>query len=346
MFNIREAVEEDNEELLRLEAKSPQGTGISIVIDRDDYFYRSSLHDNGKVMIAEEDGRIVGVMAYSLKDVLIGGEVERVAYFYDLRGEVSYRRSMKRGLFRLWKAIHSEIESGGAAFIYGHVKADNHASLNVATKMGARIAASFSVLSISTLPGEVEPLDPHLDDLETEVEKLERLIGERSLKPLSLSEPYLRGAELGYLNGIYRIEEGSSFAQVSGWDLSQIYRGRVVRMPITLRLLGAILNPAARFLPLPRVPKVGERIAYLQLFDPVCQGEEGKRLMKLLLQKLQRHAYKNGFDLITLFAYQDDPLAVLPRLFPQRILHYHTMVRPVLSTELPKRPLYLDIRDI
>jgi len=346
MFNIREAAVEDNEELLRLEEKSPQGTGISIVIDRDDYFYRSSLHDNGKVLIAEEDGRIVGVMAYALKDVLIGGEKERVAYFYDLRGEVSYRRSMKRGLFRLWKAVHAEIESGGAAFIYGHVKADNHASLNVATKIGARIAASFSVLSISTLPGAVETLDPHLDEIEAEVDKLEGLVGERSLKPLSLSEPYLRGAELGYLNGIYRIEEGSSLAQVSAWDLSRIYRGRVVRMPITLRLLGAILNPAAKLFPLPRIPRVGEKITYLQLFDPVCLGENGGRLMKLLLQKLQRSAYADGFDVITLFAYQDDPLAALPRLFPQRVLHYHTMVRPVLSPDLPKRPLYLDIRDI
>ncbi len=346
MFNIREAVREDNEELLRLEAKSPQGTGVAIVIDRDDYFYRSALHDNGKVMIAEEEGKIVGVMAYALKDVLIGGEEERVAYFYDLRGEATYRRSMKRGLFRLWKAVEAEIESGGAAFIYGHVKADNHASLTVATKMGAKIAASFSVLSISTLPGEVEGLGPHLDRLEEEVSRLERMVGERSLRPISLREPYLRGAELGYLNGIYRLEEDASFAQVSAWDLSRIYRGRVVRMPITLRLLGLLLNPAARVLPLPRIPKVGERIAYLQLFDPVCQGKEGNRLMKELLGKLQRAAYANGFDIITLFAYQDDPLAGVPRFFPQKVLHYHTMVWPILSEELPPRPLYLDIRDI
>jgi len=346
MFSIREAIGGDNEELLRLEAKSPQGTGVSIVIDRDDYFYRSALHDNGKVLIAEEDGKIVGVMAYALKDILLNGEKERVAYFYDLRGEASYRRSMKRGLFRLWKAVYAEIESGGAAFIYGHVKADNRASLNVATKMGARIAASFSVLSISTLPGKAEALDPHLDDLDNEIARLERLIGERSLRPLSLREPYLRGAKLGYLNGIYRLEEGSSFAQVSAWDLSRIYRGRVIRMPISLRLLGAIMNPAAKLFPLPRVPKVGERIAYLQLFDPVCQGEKGKELMKALLQKLQRSAYANGFDIITLFAYQGDPLAATPRFFPQKTLYYHTMVRPVLSSDLPERPFYLDIRDV
>ena len=49
----------------------------------------------------------------SVKEALLDGGIERVAYFYDLRGEASYRRSMKRGLFRLWKAVVEEIEEGG-----------------------------------------------------------------------------------------------------------------------------------------------------------------------------------------------------------------------------------------
>jgi hypothetical protein len=126
MLRIREATLDDNTALLRLEAESPQGTGISILIDRDDYFYRSRLHDRSKVMIAEEEGKLVGVMAFALKEVLLEGGIERVAYFYDLRGKASYRRSMKRGLFRLWKTVVGEIESQGGEFIYGHVKADNY----------------------------------------------------------------------------------------------------------------------------------------------------------------------------------------------------------------------------
>jgi len=346
MFRIREAAPDDNEALLQLEAQSPQGTGISILIDRDDYFYRSRLHDRSKVLIAEEDGRIVGIMAYAIKDIFLDGREDRAAYFFDLRGEASYRRSMKRGLFRLWKTVLADIEDAGAAFIYGHVKADNNNSMNITTKMGAQIAASFDILSLPSLPGKPLPLTDHLSSLEEEVGRLEARIGIRSLRPCAFHEAYRRGAELGYLRGIFRLEDNDSSAQVSAWDLSKIYRGRVLHMPFSLRLLGIFLNPLARTLPLPRVPKAGQQLSYMQLFDPVCQGRDGVHLLKQLIQRLRRKAHHEGIDLLTLFAYRDDPLVRLPRFFPEKILHYHTMVRPLRSEKLPSRPLYLDIRDI
>lgn len=346
MFRIREATPADNDALLRLEAESPQGTGISIIIDRDDYFYRSRLHDQSKIMIAEENEKLVGVMAFAIKDVLLNRAVERVAYFYDMRGEASYRRSMKRGLFRLLRAVLAEIEEAGAQFLYGHVKADNYASLSVSTKMGAQVVTSFDILSLPNLRGKPVELDPHLECLEEEVGRIEELVGERSMRPPRLLDAYSRGAELGYLKGIFRLTEGDSFAQVSAWDLSSIYRGRVLHMPLGLRGLGALLNPLTRLVPVPRVPVVGERIAYLQLFDPICQGPRGKSILKKLLQQIRRTAYQEGLDILTLFAYRDDPLSSLPRFFPEKVLHYHTMVYPISSERLPTPPLYLDIRDI
>jgi len=347
MFRIREATSADNAALLRLEGQSPQGTGIAIIIDRDDYFYRSRLHDHSKVLIAEEDDQLVGIMAFAIKDVLLGGNPERVAYFYDLRGEASYRRSMKRGLFRLWKACLAEMEREGAAFTYGHVKSDNKDSMRIATKMDAQIGATFDILSLPSLPGRVVDLDDHLSDLGGEIERLKTHVGNRSLRPEDFGAAYRRGAELGYLRGIFRIEKGDSFAQVSAWDLSKIYRGRVLRMPATLVALSVVLNPLATFLPVPRIPRVGEQLAYMQLFDPVCCGPRGVALLKTLIQQLRRKALADGIDILTLFVYQDDPLVPrLPQFYPQRVLRYHTMVRPCGSDELPKRPLYLDIRDI
>ncbi len=347
MFRIREATPADNEALLRLEAQSPQGTGISILIDREDYFYRQRLHDRSKVLIAEEEGRLVGIMAFAIKEVLLDGEPVPVAYFYDLRGEASYRRSMKRGLFRLWKACLTEMEEEGAAFIYGHVKSDNNDSMRIATKMDAQVGATFNILSLPSLPGKPGDLDDHLDDLEEEIARLDRHVGSRSLRPCDFGAAYLRGAELGYLRGIFRIESGDSSAQISAWDLSKIYRGRVLRMPLSLVALGLFLNPLARLFPVPSVPKVGKQITYLQLFDPVCTGKNGVALLKTLIQRLRRRALADGIDILTLFAYQDDPLLPhLPRFIPQNVMHYHTMVRPCKSDGLPQRPLYLDIRDI
>jgi len=349
MFRIREATPDDNEPLLRLEAQSPQGTGISILIDREDYFYRSRFHDRSRVLIAEEDGELVGIMAFAIKDVHLGGEIRPVAYFYDLRGEATYRRSMKRGLFRLWKACLGEMEAAGAAFIYGHVKSDNHDSMRVATKMGGRIGATFNILSLPALPGEPGELDDHLDDLEAEIERLDRFVGIRSLRPRDFGDPYRRGKELGYLRGVFRMEEGGSSAQLSMWDLSRIYRGRVLRMPISLRALGVFLNPLSKRLPVPRIPKVGEQMTYAQLFDPICEGPRSGALLKTLIQQLRRKALADGIDILTFFVYQDDPLIpYLPRFVPQKVLHYHTLVCPCGSgdLELPKRPLFLDIRDI
>ena len=346
MFRIREATPQDNEALLRLESESPQGTSISIAVDRDDYFYRSRVHDRCKVLLGEEDGQLVGIMAYAIKDVLLSGAPDKAAYFYDLRGDARYRRSMKRGLFRLWKQALEEIEDTGAAYIYGHVKADNHDSMNISTKMGARIAASSIILALPSLPGNRAPLDDHLDRLDKEIERLESYVGVRPLRPISFGDAYRRGADLGYLRGIFRIEEGKSFAQVSAWDLSSIYRTRVLHMPLSLRALGVVLNPLSHTLPVPRVPQIGQQLTYMQLFDPICRGASGTRLLKRLIQTMRRMARRDGVDIVTLFAYKDDPLYSLPRFFPQEVMKYNTMVKPLRVQELPVPPLYLDIRDI
>jgi len=346
MLQIREAIRDDNDALLQLEGQSPQGTGISIFIDRDDYFYRSRLHDNSKVLIAEEHGKLVGIMAYAIKDILVEGQHERGAYFYDLRGEATYRRSMKRGLFRLWRTAVEGMEESGATFIYGHVKADNKDSMNISSKVGAVSIASFDILSLPSLRGQAPDLDPHLDSLAEEAAMIGERVGPRNLKPCDFPDAYMRGAKLGYLRGIYRIEQGDSMAQLSAWDLSSIYRGRVVRMPLSLRLLAGVLNPISTVLAVPRVPRVGEQIKYLQLFDPIARGRNGQKLLKTLIQKMRRMAYNDGLDIITLFKYCDDPLANLPTFFPERVLHYNTMAIPLHGSVLPNKPFYLDIRDI
>jgi hypothetical protein len=346
MLRIREATREDNDALLKLEAQSPQGTGISIIVDRDDYFYRSRLHDNSRVLIAEEHDKLVGIMAYAIKDIFVEGQREQAAYFYDLRGEAAYRRSMKRGLFRLWRTAVEGMEESGASFIYGHVKADNKDSVNISSKVGAEPIAAFDILSLPSLRGQTPELDPHLDTLDEETKKIGEWIGTRNLKPCDFPDAYMRGAELGYLRGIFRIEKGDSMAQLSAWDLSSIYRGRVLRMPLSLRLLADVLNPISTVLPVPRIPRVGEQMKYLQLFDPIVQGKEGLKLLKALIQQMRRMAYNDGLDMITLFKYCDDPLASLPRFFPEQVLHYNTMALPLRGAKLPKKPFYLDIRDI
>lgn len=346
MFRIREATREDQRALADLESASPQGDALQILIEREDYFYRSHLLDRGKVLLAEEDGRVVGVMAFALKDVLLSGAPTRAAYFYDLRVAPDYRRSMKRSLYRLWKATEEEAIAGGAALFYGFVKEDNSASLRITTKRGASAVGTFGILTLSSLPRrESNPLPPLA---EAEVPLAVQAVAEAStghdLRPLDLPEIYRRGEELGYLRGIWRLEDGRSFAQASVWDLSRICRGVILQMPTSLTLLRLALNPLAAVLSLPRVPQVDEKVTYWSLFDLLRGGPTGDRLLDRLIRRLQHRAAEEGIQLLTAFSYLDPPGTPLPRRFVGKLLRYRTMVKPI-AAPLPGGPLYLDVRD-
>lgn len=344
MLQIREAKQDDDRTLLALEALSPQGETTRILLERTTYFYRPSLFDRGKVLMAEEDGRLVGVMAYAIKDVWVHGEVLPVAYLYDLRGAPDYRRSMKRGLFQLWQTLHSEVQQHGAVLIYGHVKEDNHPSLRVMLKGGARRVAPFSLCTLPSLPTP-GPLPPPLPDPLDAAAHIEDLVGPRDMRPCSVVECYRRGQELKYLQGVYRLERDRSFAQASVWDLSSFYRGRILRLPFHLRALGATVNPLSRVLPLPRVPRVGESVNYWHCFDAFSGGPSGKRLMRELLQGLRRKAFQAGTDILTLFHYVGEPMLQVPHFFVQKTMRYYTLAQ--VSGELtPCAPLYLDVRDL
>jgi hypothetical protein len=284
-------------------------------------------------------------MAFALKDILLSGSPTRAAYFYDLRAAPDYRGSMKRGLYRLWKAAEEEAIAGGAALFYGFVKEDNSASLRVTAKGGASPVGTFGILSLSSLPRRESPLPPLAEgEIPLGIQAVEEASAGHDLRPLDLPEIYRRGRELGYLRGIWRLEDGRSFAQASVWDLSHVYRGVVLRMPTSLTLLRLALNPFAALLPLPRVPRVGEKVAYWSLFDLLRGGPNGDALLDRLIRRLQHRAAQEGIQLLTAFSYLEPPGTPLPRRFLGKLLRYRTMVKPI-AAPLPEGPLYLDVRD-
>ncbi len=343
-LRIREATQHDDQALLALEAVSPQGDTTRILLERSTYFYRPSLFDRGKVMVAEEDGQLVGIMAYAIKQVWLGGELQPVAYLYDLRGAPNYRRSMKRGLFTLWQALESEILEHRAAVFYGHIKEDNHAAMRVMLKGGAQKLAPFAVCTLPALSASGPVPEACRKPLEAAA-RVEELVGRRDMRPDSIVDCYRRGQHLGYLQGVYRLERGRSFAQTSIWDLSSLYQGRVLRLPLYLRLLGATINPLSEALPLPRIPRLEEAVNYWHCFDAFCRGRSGKRLMRELLQGLRRAAASSGTDILTLFYYLDEPVLEVPRFLVQKTMRYYTLAR-TSGEVVPRPPLFLDIRDL
>ncbi len=343
MAIIREATEKDEAALLELESLSPQGRGTQIVMDRNSYFHRSDLYGRSRVWVVEEDGRIQAVMACAAKEVLVKGEVVPVAYLYDMRAHPSYRKTGRRGPIRLWKTIQESTSGDGASLLYGHVKADNLESLRMGSKRGFRPVGEFEVVTFPTRPGR-RSLAP-MSDLNAVVEELEAKNAHKDLFPADIREVYRRGRELGYLQGVYRLAQGESYAQATVWDSSRISRGRVVRLPWPFRVLGWVLNPLADALPLPHIPRPGQSLRFWHVCDLHTGGPSGRRLLGRLLGQLAHLGAAEDVDLIAVFRYRDDRSAELPGQLIKSTLTYRTMALP-LAGVLPQRPLYLDVRDV
>ncbi len=343
MVTIREATPADDAELRRLEEASPQGHESRIAIERTTFFYRSTLFPQARVLLAEEGDRGVGFMAYAIKEAYVQGEFVPVAYFYDLRSDPNYRRSMKRGLWELWKTLRDEATAAGARFVYGHVKGDNVEAMRVFAKGGGQVMGGFNVLLLPTRPGRVR-FDP-LPDRRDAIVRLEEALGRRDLRPALIADAYTRGKELGYLRGVFRLVRGRSFAQASVWDCSNVHRQRVLAMPGLYRVLARGVNPLSRVLPLPRIPVPGQATTFWHVFDVMVGGRSGSRLLWKIIADLRHRARAEGVDLVALFHSRADPLVRLPRIFLKETLTYQTVAHP-LAGPLPTPPLYLDIRDL
>ena len=83
-MDIREANPDDNNELIKLQEKCPQGIDlIASVINTPDFFARAKAYEWYKVFIAYEGKHILGSTACGVKNAVVNGEVRRVEDFRD-----------------------------------------------------------------------------------------------------------------------------------------------------------------------------------------------------------------------------------------------------------------------
>ncbi len=94
VHRIREATPNDNDALLELERNSPLDLGDTILsFERaPNYFAHQEMQEHGRVLVAEEDGRLVGVVAGAWHDVVISGQRHRLLYVHQGRVLPEYRR--------------------------------------------------------------------------------------------------------------------------------------------------------------------------------------------------------------------------------------------------------------
>ncbi len=94
MHTIREATQDDNDALIDLERRSPLDLGDALLtFDRSpNFFAHQRLEEHGRVLVAEDEGQLVGIVASAWHDVLIEGQQRRLIYIHQGRVLPQYRR--------------------------------------------------------------------------------------------------------------------------------------------------------------------------------------------------------------------------------------------------------------
>ncbi len=353
---IRVATPEDNPRLIELERSSPQGTRLRIYSERRDYFFRSTLYGNQYTLVAVDTqaDRLIGVMAGTLKEVLLDGKPNLAAYFYDLRLHPDYRRTvLGRHMLGVWNRMDRWAEESGAALMYGLVKGDNDTMIGFQRKKkdyrfaGKQIVLSRPVYRTKKLRRLPEELS--LEKINSVIApKVWRAYGTCQFFPVAFKNCYLTAEMVASgLFSCFTLRERNSFASIGLFRVGRAMRTRVIRLPWYYKLLKPICDGLRFAVTLPRIPEEGGHISYCHVFNHLAEGPGGLALWHELLAHANNLAFQEGASLLTSAFDENDSLLPYYQKGSLNRIEYLLGYKP-FRKDVPEimTPYYPDVRDM
>lgn len=149
---VREARPEDNDGLIALDAACSMGEAVALRFDRSpDFFARAGAYERAIVLVAEVDGRLVGIGAAAFKVLRVGGSVGPWAYLFDLRVAPETRR---RGVASaVGDGLRARLRAAGVSRAYSLVLSDNASSSAFVSGRGSEMVRTCRIAFVG-LPAE------------------------------------------------------------------------------------------------------------------------------------------------------------------------------------------------
>ncbi|MGQ9849315.1 MAG: GNAT family N-acetyltransferase [Aggregatilineaceae bacterium] len=146
---------DDDPALMALERLSPRGLPAPFVHYRRRFIDRAALFADHVLLVAENDGEVIGCVAAGLKRTHIGGEPVSLGYVFDVRTHPARRR---QGLgTALVSTMDDYLRELGMDGVYGHIVASNVPSLRLFAKLGYERLRQLILLTYQPLPAVILP---------------------------------------------------------------------------------------------------------------------------------------------------------------------------------------------
>ncbi|MGH7534491.1 MAG: hypothetical protein ACREMG_02780, partial [Gemmatimonadales bacterium] len=86
LVTIRTATPADHDALLVLEGAAPDA-GANLIQARRNFFSRMAAYDRTRILVAEQERRVVGVLCLALTPVRVAGQPCSAGYMFNIRVE-------------------------------------------------------------------------------------------------------------------------------------------------------------------------------------------------------------------------------------------------------------------
>jgi len=338
-FLIRDYVPSDDQAVLDLERRCPQGKELQISFHRQSFLDRSEMYDEFAVLVGLYEGKLVSVVAGAVKEVLINGKKIRAGYFYDLRVDPEFRNLNLKIAKTMCLRITERI-SAKADFVYCMIAARNLRALHLIKRYyEARIIIPFKFL--------VNPVYKLGRTRET-VEVVDFVAAhERFLRHNPDRDFYCSpdpGSLPGYVRS-YRTESSLGEAGCSVWSNKNILGERIECVPKRYDRLRWALKAVSLFMKTPHIPEIGETLDSWHLFDFYASTPASARE---LFYQINNAAFRENKSYVYLPAQESE------NFFPELkkccwrfspVIDYFILAN---GKEVPQKnaKIYIDIRDL
>lgn len=266
MIHIREAVEADNDALVDLQSRCPQGTTfVASIVNTPDFFTRARMHEDYRVYVACDDNRVVGSIACTVREGYVNGGFEKVGRVFQLFVDPACRG--KRIAGQLLQSCEEYLNSFNAVLSYGYIVEGNVPSVRNILRQGyvhhrAMTMPGIPVFREMRIPSEAVIRPVASGDLAAlaalinktwEGHTLFEHVTTAKLERLLTATP-----GFSYQSTFVLEEDGQLCCCMGYWDLSRIMRMTVKALSLEMRLAGLLLGIGGILLPLPRPPGPGE----------------------------------------------------------------------------------------
>lgn len=349
-MQIRDAEQGDNQALLELQRKCPMGSELLLRLDSSpDYFNRSRGYKDWRLLVAEEDGVIVGSAGYAIQEKPIGGEMYSMGYEYGFMVDPDHRR---KGIA---SALQIEIEARaeGVDYLHLNITEENYASHSFFTGHGFELVkrcAPYMVMAFKEHEVDEYKIKRMRDgDIPVVIELLnETYAGYEFYEPFTEDSFRDHFGRLPYysLDDIYIFEQDTVLAVAGLWDYDRVMKFTLLEFNNRWRMMRLMTKVMGIFTAMPKMPGAGETMSNWYL-TPL--GYRDPDAARQLLGHLLNEAYKKRVGMISLPLDRDSHVKEVLSGFQSSEGSFIWYMKPVSRKELPKlgsKPIYVDPKDV